>query len=600
MKEIILNVTLKLSGPIITGATAAGAFGLDLPFARYADQCYLPGSHVKGRLREALKLLAPHLKGFLEKDLVDWLGPEIPENNFDLPERGRFLFEDFVSQSPGGDGIRNRIHMDHERGAVEKGHYLVIESPFMPGEKVDFCGAIRFFCEEEVKARIRDIIETGLRWIPALGGQRSVGFGRLVSVSIEESSREVPSTVVDTGLCDALDLKLYIKAPFCVARPRIDENYFRAESIIPGAALKGCLANTLNQILGRKLDSPIDGNLPPPWKELGEAFDKIRFFHAFPTSEGRTSRPKNYPLSIVQSKDVTYDVALCPGPGLINDMAPSFAIDWKDKERKAVKKDLSGIGIIASPPRIMRVRTAMNEEKRRADEGRLFAYEMIDPQYYVWHGRVDLTKVPEEKRAAVRSQLEALFNFDLRYLGKTKVDVEVKSTVAPLVAVPPQIEDNLWVVTLQTPALMLEPDASLNDALVDESILFKKYNKFWDEVSVNTLELVRFFAQQRLLGGYLHYRFQKSKPYNSFLVTTEQSVFVLRPKGSGSKDAEKFLETCISQGLSLPAWAKDEGKYYGDSWKTCPFVAENGFGEIAINMDCHTDMKPDDAIYQEV
>ena len=594
MKEVTLNVTLTLSGPIITGATTAGGFGLDLPFARYAGHCYLPGTHVKGRLREALKTLQPYLKDFSEKDIYDWLGPEIPENNFNLPERGRILFDDFVAEQPGTDDIRTRITMDSIRGAVKKGCYLAIEAPFKPGEQVNFHGTIRFLCENEDQPKMAKNIETGLRWIPALGGQRSVGFGRLIEVAIDAWSRAVPTTVPILDSCDALSLRLYIKQPFCIAKPRIDENLFEADRIIPGGVLKGCLANTLNQILGRPLGRPMDGSLPPPWKELGAAFDKIRFDHAFPASEEQCVRPQHYPLSIVRTGGNTYDVALCLGPGMINNLAPAFSIDWKEADYKAVEDELCGPPF---PPTILRVRTAMDWNTRRPREAKLFAYEMIDPQYFVWHSRVDITKMPENNRAAVRSQLEALFDFDLKYLGKTKADVEVKAIDAPSITVPNLTEDGFWVVTLQTPALMVKPDVSFNEALVDETILPKKYSRFWEEISQNTLELVRFFAQQRLLGGYLHYRFQRSKPYNPFLVTTEQSVFVMKPRPGKQDEAKEFLLTCRCQGIPLPEWAKVE---YGDSWETCPFVPENGFGEIAINMDCHTSKKPGADDFQEV
>lgn len=596
MIEVTLDVTLTLTGPVFSGASAAGAFGLDLPFARYADHFYLPGAQVKGRLREALKILVPYLSGFDANDLNAWFGPEIPLDldNFDLPKRGKIVFDDFVASAPGGDGTQIRISMDNQRGAVKKGQYVVIESPFSPGEEIEFRGALHFFCDDPDRSRMKETLEAGLRWIPSLGGQKSVGFGLISAEDIKESEKDVPKTVDMFDPCDALDLKIYINAPFCVAKPRMDENLFRSESIISGAVLKGTAANTLNQMVGRNLGRQIDDTLLAPWKEIGANFSKIRFSHAFPTPEGQDIRPQHYPLSIVRAKGETYDAALCSGPALISGEAPMFSIDWKSFDYNAVEQELCGV---FSPPTTLRVRTAIDEETRRAEEKKLFAYEMIDPRHCVWHSRVDLTEIPESVRGKVRSQLETLLDFGLRYLGKTKADAEVKTSQAQPFKVPDLIDGKYWIVTLQTPALVLEPVQDLNRAFVDETILLKKYHAFWQAISGNTLKLTRFFAQQKLLGGYLHYRYQNGKPYNPFLVTMERSVFVLVPEDGKEAEAEAFLGKAISRGLPLPEWAKE---MYGADWNTCPFIPENGYGEIAVNMACHKSKAIPNEILEEI
>ena len=64
--------------------------------------------------------------------------------------------------------------------------------------------------------------------------------------------------------------------------------------------------------------------------------------------------------------------------------------------------------------------------------------------------------------------------------------------------------------------------------------------------------LVRFFARQRLAGGYLVLRHQPGKPYNPFLVTEAGSVFVLRPRPGKGDDANKRLDDWLEHGLPLP------------------------------------------------
>lgn len=596
MKEVTFTVTLSLAGPIITGSTAAGDFGVDLPFAQDNDgQCYLPGTQVKGRLREAIQMLSQFV-GLSSDDLNDWFGQKSQEDKDNQPERGRLIFGDFVSRHLRLDAVRTRIRIDPARGAVEEGAYQVIEAPFAAGDEIDFKGAIRFFCRDGELLKFREAIEKGLRWIPALGGQRSIGFGRLTKVKIDESSRDAPSAANLPASCDALQLTLYPQAPFCIARPRVKENLFESEAIIPGGVLKGCLANTLNQILSRPLNTGIDEQVPPPWDKLGRHFSRLRFDHAFPAPEGKTGRPRHHPLSLVRAGETTYDVALCKGSGLIKGQAPAFLADWKPSDFEAVGREFGW----DDPPSTLRVRTAMDSGTRRAAEGQLFAYEMVVSQGYVWHSRLDLTQVPAEERAEVRSQLEELLRFGMKYLGKTKTDVMVNVSPSSSQPIPTPLENHLWVITLQTPALMADPK-KLTDpqALVDPSILFQAYREFWTEASDNGLELVHFFAQQRLFGGeYLRHRFQPGKPYNPFLITVERSVFVLKLSNpSRQEDMKRKLGLWLSRGLPLPEWAKET---YGESWQTCPFVPENGFGEVAINMDCHQKNRPDAGIYTEV
>lgn len=164
--------------------------------------------------------------------------------------------------------------------------------------------------------------------------------------------------------------------------------------------------------------------LPPPWTELGRYFSDIRFDHGFPSSE-EGGRPTHYPLSTVRTqkdeesdKAETHDVIFWSGPRLIHGKAPVFSTDWKGKDFEAVESEFRWG---KRPNTILRVRTAMDKDKRRSDEGKLFAYEMINPEGFVWHTRANLTKVPEKERVNVRSQLETLLTeFGIRYLGKTK------------------------------------------------------------------------------------------------------------------------------------------------------------------------------------
>ena len=60
------------------------------------------------------------------------------------------------------------------------------------------------------------------------------------------------------------------------------------------------------------------------------------------------------------------------------------------------------------------------------------------------------------------------------------------------------------------------------------------------------------------------------------------------------ENARKYLTRWINQGLGLPAWATAEYSQYGKPmWKNCPFMPENGYGEIAVNLKWHWEKRLD-------
>ena len=621
MKEIELKAVLTLKGPVITAASEAGVFGVDMPFARSAQgEYYLPGTHVKGLLRENLAKFADVLR--LEKsEIEEWFGVESKPGSNDRPLRGSFLFGDFVADKEVSDAIRTRIRIDEARGAVAKGAYLAVESPFESGEDAVFCGAVRFAARNGEEKRIRKIVEQGLRLTPALGGQRSVGFGKTARVEVRiETAEPFPTTIEQGASRQPLDLRIKPRAPFCVARGKKDKNLFESDTVISGAAIKGSVAATLNYMVGRPLGQPADQSLPAPWTELGRHLSRIRFVHAFPSAEESRERSRNYPLSLVRApakKDSpekeTYDAILCPGPGLINGEAPGFCADWKHSDRTAVNEKMEWT---EPGSKVLRVRTRMDLDTRRSMDEALFAYEMVDPRGFVWIGRADFETVPESDRARTRSALEALMEFGLRFLGKTKADADVETQKAEPEEVPPPVDGNKWVVTLQTPALMvstgdLSPAALADDVLADtdasgdvlasKGTLFLAYDNFWDNISDGALSLVRFFAEQRLEGGYLRKRFQGHRPYNPFVLTAERSVFLLKSKAGRESDARDALKDWVRNGLPLDERIFCEYEKDGKvTWRQCPYVKENGFGEIAVNMACHAKLDPRGRGYEEV
>lgn len=600
MLEVTLTVRLVLRGPVLTHSTSIGAIGIDAPMARDSDgRYYLPFSLVRGRLRQSWEELQEATNGTLAPQVEDLLGPKPGETTAREPNRGRLHFSDFIHDGDADEsGVLHRIRMDMSRGAANKGAMQTIESPFAPGQRVRFTGTISFRVENNPDANtICDNILMGLRWTTNFGAERTVGFGRLADVEISKDDRkqlQVAPAATPTGTGEMLYLAIRPLAPFCVSKRRVNPNLFESDTILSGGVLRGALATTLQSLCGLARNTTIDGNIPPPWQELGAHFNHIRFTHAFPAPEHSAHRPVVAPLSLI--KDVAgniYDVALCQEPGLIGGppRAPSFAVDWKRAD------DVQIAFGWAEPRRELRVRTAIDRIRRRAEDEKLFAYEMVVPEGCIWYGKVDLSQVPDGvTRTAVESQLGTLLSHGFRSVGKTKAAaaVEVFAALNPMYTSNLNPIDNLWVVTLQSPALLCDPASLKEESGTQE--LFAAYDAAWQDISSGTVKLVRFFASQSLAGGYLVLRFQRGKPYNPFLLTDAGSVFVLQASGENSS-AQAVIGNWLQNGLPLPDWAQNR---YGNHWSACPFLPADGFGEIAVNLPCQTQKQPPKEMFHGV
>lgn len=588
MEFIKWEIELTLKGPVLSKSTEAAGFGIDAAMARNEKQeYYLPYTLVKGRLRQAWAELNEVCEDGSKTPIDDLLGP--PKHD-DMGaslanKRARLRFSDFTCHKEERDKKLFRISIDEERNSVEKGAYLVIDTPFAPGEEVVFKGSIEFFEKDAGEAKqVGDWVKTGLRWITSLGACRTVGFGRLINVCIKEqgTAKHADVETIMSDTVDSLTLVIKPQGPFCFSKKRLKKNLFESDDIISGAEIKGCIASTWREMLGKRNDFKIEANSDSSRTELCKHFENLRFTHAFPAPEADKRRPVVPPLSIVKEEDKYCDVALEKDYTLINKRAPSFAIDWK--ERKEVDKEF---GWYKKPKRQLRVRTAMDRDTRSALDENLFAYEMIVPDGFVWLARVDMSGIDNGERQNVEKQLRGLLCNGLKGWSKTKVGADVSFVSSDTIkSVKDSIvdgKDDIYVITLQTPALLCDP-SKLTKASGDDQ-LSAAYEEAWEDISENTLTLMRFFATQSLAGGgYLHSRFSNGKPYNPYLLTDAGSVFVLEVKDGKDKktNALKCVNDWITAGLGLPKWAKT---LYGDLWSTCPYIRQNGYGEVAVNIE---------------
>lgn len=593
MLESRLDIELTLVGPILTQSSAPSSYGLDAPAARNsANQCFLPGTLVKGRLLQAAQELNEIASFGFDTDF--WFG-KVSGNRDSLqarvpfePCRGRLTFSDFIGPAA-NTSRRTRIQIDPLRGAAAEQMMQILESPFASGEYVTFRGQahVRGGSAEQIQTVV-DQLEKLFGWIHSMGAGRTFSFGRVRSARVARVVA-VPASTVEGWIPSRCSVVLRADVPFCVTASRPGENLFKSGPEIPGGVLKGAIATAWLHSIG-KTQTAIEPKCDPQREALAVAFEKIRFSFARPVQDGVTASPSLIPLSTVSLPGSGFvDLALHESQGLVMNQVPKFQVDWKPSEFSAACAEFD----LVAPKTELRVRTAIDRANRRSKTGQLFAYEMIRPEGFSWFGEIDLTEV--DPLAA--QQLGVLLSHGIPGIGKTKTTFSVRPGMAPPPRYPsnPQAaRDNKFVVTLASPTLLLDGEHMAGTS--SRADLEAELSAIWDELSGHSLSLIRYFSRQSLKGGlYLHNRFQKGngKPYTPYLLTEPGSVFVLEVRDA--IPARARIAKWARTGLDLPAWVRDRfarNGFDGHNWRNNPFVPQNGFGEIAVNMDLHWNRRP--------
>jgi len=610
--DITFHIQLTLEAPILTRATEASPGFSETAARDHKGQFYLAGSLIKGNLKQTFQKYINNKS----KIIPQLFGNESEENTFDKPIRGSLHFSDFITQEKSDENIATRIQIDPKRGAVHTGQLAFLELPFAPRKEVVFTGTIRGVAENQKDYKIiKQNISKAIRLVPAFGGQQGIGYGRLKKVEITGRAKPFPTPNLlecEESCPNYFNISFIPQAPFCLADHLPLKNRFEAKEIISGAVIKGILAHTLNRITGRDLNSAIDDSLPEPWAELGRHFSRIQINHAFPANGLRdgvpanpSSRPIQPPLTTVRAGGNTYDIALRPGPGLIASKAPAFAADWKSKDWHAVMTKFDWPDNLR---KILRVRTEIEEDKRRAKDEQLFAMELVIPDDHEWLGRVDFRfdehpVIAAELRKSISCQFRTLLEYGLFGLGKTKVEVKTHISTAepPAIDCKPfyQIHNNIntpiWVITLQTDAMIINPETIGGPENCTTAHLKKEYERYWETIDED-IKVKTHFSAQILYGRYLSRRFQKDKPYNPYILTKAGSVFILSTKNEGRyiKRIGEKLAKLQQNNLPLPNWTEE--LYGNDSpvtWQNCPWLPEHGYGEIKVNLPFHSTSCPD-------
>lgn len=609
--QYTLNIKLTLVGPILTAGGEMSDPGIDAPMARDRHGRFmLPFSLIKGKVLDAVSELKAaafvhrqDTNRFFPNDqkLINWLGlpssgDTVNTGSFD-PDRGRLHFSDFHTDDKGNpDNIIDRIQIDPDSGTVKGRMLQMIQAPFGYGQEVCFEGFIEFVADEAEASEIRSLIDQSLRWVPAFGAYRTIGFGRTRSVRTD-LRKTASRTSGNAANGDALPMQITLDRPLCVVGRKHSSNHFDSLEVISGTVLKGAVARMLQEISGTKGRNVNQANITE-FATLRSNFEKIRFAEARPMKlAADMRRPIEPPLSVATSpvkkegQHAWFDAALEDQPRLINDAAPAFRPDWKDADFGTVRGAF-GWSLL---PKERRTRTAISPFTGRAADEQLFSYGLVLPdrtdsggqtETFVWDTAIGLESVDSGDQEKVRTELESLLKQGITGIGKTRAVASITWLDQPAQPVIGSVSpaDGLVIITLQTECLMTNPEIlkTRNSQALEQAC-----QQYWESVSKKSLSMMRFFACQSLYGGFVSRRANQQN-YEPFLLTERGSTFVLKIEDNAA--ANLLLAAWKVQGLPTADWVSDRYAPNGEPlWQRCPYIRENGYGAIAINLRCHTE-----------
>lgn len=606
MGRYFCEINLTVLGPFLTAGTGGGGYGLDKAFHRdMQGHLVIPASHLKGKVRTALEELEPHFPADGMKPAIKrWFGVGGDDSDFGYaPARGLLTFSDLVCKTAGEAATRARVRIHAETGTALDKHLRELEDPYPSGIPVLWTGTVAFYAQDVAAAQaIADVLRVGLRWLTTLGGEKGAGYGRVFKARVSRAELEAVGHLPLPELSDSdmLHLRITPLVPVLVGDGKNRRtNYIESKREFAGGVIKGALATCLNQAYGvEPLYRAIDGAYAsdfPGLEALASHFSNIRITHAFPARQGKP-RPVRKPISTVQQGEDDWDTALAGEafPLLPNGQAPSYFVDWKEGE------NYFGAAV---PQMVYETRAEIDDISQRTREGQLFTYAFCCPRDedgndLEWICDVSFAGVAAHERMVVKQQFATAVQHHLRHLGKLgrAIQVAVGDNAAPsAVSLLPTDTDEIVLVTLQSDAIMLE--AAQVRQLAIGTDLTGLYRAFWAELASENgvapgLELTDFYAHQILRGGYLYHRYlgagtgAESNHYRPYYLTRAGSVFKLRVRDRAR--AELLLAQWSQRGLPWPVWAEKEyGQRARALWENCPFVPENGYGEIVVNLAWH-------------
>lgn len=584
--EIPIAVTLRV--PFATRGLAVDRASIDLPLARNrGGQFIIPGTLVTGVLKAALEHLASVVPGpvtlggsvgpladdaavlFGRKSEAEGLREQDEWRAANEPNRAQLAVRDLVIDAPSeakkvlDRAGYPRIRIDPDLGSVAEGFLQFIEQPFEIGEMVTFRGIADLRAGGVTADRAAALMEKALGLVPAIGAIKSSGFGKLACFTVGAAT-----PVATTGNASAaasaggaISIVYTVDRPFLTGGAMAGSNLFSGSDVIPGGAIKGTLATALRDA----------GPVSP---EMEALLADMVVGHAFPRSAARKEPARlPLPLSLAVTNDSAWGYdwltadADAPPPRIGGRLQGlRFAPDFKVGDEQHLRR-LLGFGA-ADPGRDVRTRTAIDADTGAAafdgDAGQLFSYSSVESHGFEWLGRLVL---PDGAAPALAARVLDLLAVGVVGFGKT--GAIIRGRVAGSSEMREGAASDPLALTLVTPAALNDVDA-----LRDGRSLREDYAAYWTALGY---DLLNVFAMQRLEGGYVALRYPpragRCEPY---LLTEPGSAFLVR-----ARDGAEPIETLLTNGLPPTPWIERP------DWRNCPFLPQNGYGEIRRDLIDH-------------
>ncbi len=597
------KVTINCVAPIISQSVGASAHGLDAaPLVDRDNIPVLPGTLIAGNLRHCWNYFASRSTTAIQAEQIDdWLGQKATDGT---PRRGRLIFSEFwrAASNRDSDILHHRIAIEPDSGRVKSGALQVISSPFAPGREVAFSGTITAWLRNTKEAdMVQKWLAKGLNSISSMGAFKGVGFGRILGVKPIQYTA-VPCSTQRASVSSRSGIGLVIKPdrPVCFSghlkgnnSTSIEEdandksgldNQFISLNYIPGSAIKGAIT-TLLRGGGKRynLAEPLSNS---DYRLLCKYVDQICITHAQP-AKNSVKRPLPLPLTTVTGPDSQdgsrfYDIALSGGAGLIYGQAPTFSVDWKERVWKSAD---AGLSLPARPGRSVSIHTAIKASSGASADHQLFSIEAVNPENHCWLANLILPELEPQEQQQLLNELQQFFAQGLHWLGKTgaSAQVSIESYFDKPESSTKFLPGETLTITLVSHARLLKT-GEVSLATNSGSTLYESYKNNWLELTDNSLRLIDFYAAQDFFGGdYWHKRYNRLRPYNPELFTRPGSVFVFV-----IDDPDKARKKIISwEKYGLPQLID-----YSNHWQENPWIRENGYGEIAVNLEQHHRLRP--------
>lgn len=557
-------LTIRLVSPFLFEGTTNTIIGVDSAFLRDADgRPVIPAAQVRGVLRAAMAALRD--AGYQTADIEGMFGhasKDARDNNdlHDVPDRGHAIFGDLVAAKPSRATEYTRVAIDEATGTVKRGALQVIELVAPLGDTVDFSGKLVIRYPDPVQAaKVEAAIRKALRLIPAMGAHKSAGFGEVVTAGcslVETGKHEALAPTATAPLPPGTNLVAFDVAfdrPLLVDARRAAENVFEGSTVVPGAALKGAVAERLR----------LAGLRPETDPRLSSALAATRFSHAFPLKDGKAAELP-LPMSLVLKGET--DLADIAGwsmgqAPLHRGKAADFLASAKD-ERKIAAREKLGLPLV-NADKLPRTHIAIDNDRLTAAENQLYSTVAIATQGHLWRMTLDFSAVDDREQAAL---IRAAVSGTIDGIGRTGATATLTEVDVPKF---PEAGSEA-ILTLVTPALLFDGASDKGKTMA------QRYAEYFQH-HLDGAVLENFFARRRMAGGYAATRYRAYGPaYFPFVLTEPGSVFRLSLKTPEARAA-------VTRSLRFGLPAADLGGV-STNWQSCPYVPENGYGEVRLDL----------------